>query len=192
MRKFDHYRRFPVMMIAVVAVVSACQQPSRMASSQDEVDSLFDAAIKVRNYDRLLTLADSLETAEAIPAIEANFRRGYAYHKKKQYGSAESYYHLVQATTPKDSDEQHTWQMNAGYYADMLYIKHDYEGALRIAVPVVQEMEEKGDINADAMILLLSSIGRCQMKLARMKDASATFLKNYQYNLRNIQSDSYL
>ena len=97
---------------------------------------------------------------------------------------------MVQATTPKDSDEQHTWQMNAGYYADMLYIKHDYEGALRIAVPVVQEMEEKGDINADAMILLLSSIGRCQMKLARMKDASATFLKNYQYNLRNIQSDS--
>ena len=190
MRKFDHYRRFSVMMIAVVAVVSACQQPSRMASSQDEVDSLFDAAIKVRNYDRLLTLADSLETAEAIPAIEANFRRGYAYHKKKQYGSAESYYHMVQATTPKDSDEQHTWQMNAGYYADMLYIKHDYEGALRIAVPVVQEMEEKGDINADAMILLLSSIGRCQMKLARMKDASATFLKNYQYNLRNIQSDS--
>ena len=89
------------MMIAVVAVVSACQQPSRMASSQDEVDSLFDAAIKVRNYDRLLTLADSLETAEAIPAIEANFRRGYAYHKKKQYGSAESYYHMVQATTPK-------------------------------------------------------------------------------------------
>ena len=78
MRKFDHYRRFSVMMIAVVAVVSACQQPSRMASSQDEVDSLFDAAIKVRNYDRLLTLADSLETAEAIPAIEANFRRQMA------------------------------------------------------------------------------------------------------------------
>ena len=190
MRRFDHYMKFSVLMIAVVAVVSACHQSSQTKSSHDKVDSLFDAVMRVRNYDRLLTLADSLESAEAVSAIEANFRRGYAYHKKKQYGSAELYYHMVQTATPKNTDEKHTWLLNAGYFADMLYIKHDYEGALRISVPVVHEMEEKGDVYSDAMILLLSSIGRCQMKLGRMKDASATFMKDYQYNLQNIETDT--
>jgi tetratricopeptide (TPR) repeat protein len=54
----------------------------------------------------------------------------------------------------------------------------------------MHQFEEQGCLSDDAMILLLTSIGRCQMKLNRIGEASVTFEKAYQRNLQAIKADS--
>ena len=183
--------KLAISIICVAILFSACHQQSEPREKRvSTADSLLDAASRVRDYDRMIVLADSLESARTISYIEANLRRGYAYHKKKEFASAEPYYKKVLDAKATNADDKDVQQKAAGYYADMLFIKHDYDGALRIAVPMVQELEKSPDENIDAIILLLSTIGRCQMKLNRQKEAAETFQKDYEYNLKNAAADS--
>ena len=186
----NNYYKLAISIICVAILFSACHQQSEPRKGLSTADSLLDAASKIRDYDRMLVLADSLESAGAVSYIEANLRRGYAYHKKKEFASAEPYYKKVLDAKATNADDKDVQQKAAGYYADMLFIKHDYDGALRIAVPMVQELEKSPDENIDAIILLLSTIGRCQMKLNRQKEAAETFQKDYEYNLKNAAADS--
>jgi len=186
----SHRRLSVVIVIILTILVSACHRQVSPVVTESASDSLFESVMKKRDYDRMLVLVDSLETAGGISAVEANLRRAYAYHKKKQYDPAETYYKTVLEASESKSGDKKLKQKAAGYYADMLYIKHDYEGALRVAVPMVQQLEESPDENREAIVLLLSTIGRCQMKLNRQKEAAETFQKDYEYNLKMAEADS--
>lgn len=176
--------------LAAATLLTACQQTAPGTEEATQADSLIEAASNSRDFDRVITLSDSLEATNDLPAISANLHRGWAYHKKKEYSTAEEYYRKALNSRVSNDDEEAIHQKAAGYLSDLLYIKHDYEGALRVAVPVIQEIERKQNGTTDAMSLLLASIGRCQMKLGRMNEAGETFEKAYQYHLQAISTDS--
>jgi tetratricopeptide (TPR) repeat protein len=170
--------------------MGACHQNTIVPAKENAVDSLLDELSNSREFDRMITLVDSLESEGDIREIEANLKRGWAYHKMKKFNLAEEYYNKVLKSSIYSNIEQETYEDAAAYLADLYYIRHDYEGALHVAVPLMHQFEEQGCLSDDAMILLLTSIGRCQMKLNRIGEASVTFEKAYQRNLQAIKADS--
>ena len=176
--------------LSCACLLSACNQDDTTPAKATEVDSILNELSNSREFDKMVTLIDSFETEGEIPEIDANLKRGWAYHRMRKFNQAEEYYNKVLKASVGNLSEQETYENAAGYLADLYYIKHDYEGALHVAVPLMHEMEERGCQSTDAMILLLTSVGRCQMKLGRIGGAAVTFEKAYQRNLQTIKSDS--
>ena len=176
--------------LSCMCLMGACHQNTIVPAKENAVDSLLDELSNSREFDRMITLVDSLESEGDIREIEANLKRGWAYHKMKKFNLAEEYYNKVLKSSIYSNIEQETYEDAAAYLADLYYIRHDYEGALHVAVPLMHQFEEQGCLSDDAMILLLTSIGRCQMKLNRIGEASVTFEKAYQRNLQAIKADS--
>ena len=183
-------RLLSLLLVMLTVVLAACHNRPAGLQQPLRADSLIDAAVAARDFDRLQVLADSLEERSDISQMEADFWRGRACHKKRLLDEAKGWYTRVLDVVPQTADEEDTYLRAAGYLADLLYIKHDYEGALHVAVPIIQQMESRGVANADAMILLLSSVGRCQMKLNRQEEAAQTFNKLYLYNVQRIDQDT--
>ena len=179
-----------LLLVLLTVVLGACSNRPATPQPPSQADSLIDAAVAARDFNRLQVLADSLEERNDISQMEADYWRGRACHKKRLLDEAKDWYTRVLDVAPQTPDEEDTYLRAAGYLADLLYIKHDYEGALRVAVPIIQQIERRGVTNADAMILLLSSVGRCQMKLDRQEEAAQTFNKLYLYNMQRIDQDS--
>lgn len=176
--------------LSCMCLLSACNQSDTTPTKENKVDSILDELSNSREYDKMIELVDSLETEGEISEIDANLKRGWAYHKMRKFNLAEEYYNKVLKTHISTQAEQETYEDAAGYLADLYYIRHDYEGALHVAVPLMHELEENGSQSTDAMILLLTSVGRCQMKLGRVGEAAVTFEKAYQRNLQAIKADS--
>lgn len=180
-----------LLVLPMAALLTAgCRQGQSTPEQISAADSLINIAVDNRDFNRLLLLADSLEERGDLSQMKADYWRGRGNHKKRQLQEAKDYYMRVLAVAPQTNEEEDTYLRAAGYLADLLYIKHDYEGALHTAVPVIQQMERKGVVNTDAMILLLSSVGRCQMKLSRFDEAAETFSKLYRYNQKRIDTDT--
>ena len=112
-----------------------------------------------------------------------------AYHKMRRLTKAEEYYRKVMTSRRHTPADEIAYQNAAAYLADLLYIKHDYEGSLRVATPVVEELDEKGNGADEAMTLLLTCVGRCQMKQGIIEEASNTFERAYLCNLRASKAD---
>ena len=179
-----------IMGLSCACILSACNQEHAAPTQESAVNVLLDELSESRDFERMITLVDSLEDEGEISEIEANLKRGWAYHRLKRFNLAEEYYNKVLKTSIHNTEEQMAYEDAASYLADLYYIKHDYEGALHVAVPIMHELEEKGWQSSDAMISMLTSVGRCQMKLGRIDEASITFEKAYQRNLQAIKVDS--
>lgn len=176
--------------LSCVCLLTSCNHDQVQPARENAVDSLLDELSNTRDFDRMITMVDSLESEGDIREIDANLKRGWAYHKMRKFNKAEEYYNKVLTSNISTVFEQETYEDAAAYLADLYYIKHDYEGALHVAVPLMHQIEERGCQSDDAMILLLTSIGRCQMKLDRVGEAAVTFEKAYQRNLQAIKADS--
>ncbi len=187
-------RRYTYLLILIIPLstffLCSCSSNGTTQKTTGRADSLIDEEVRRKNIDRVIALADSLESAHEVSTLYADLWRGWAFHRNKQYSTAEECYRKVLNANIRTADEKSCYRQAAGYLADLLYIKHDYEGALRIAVPVVNELVTNGEDDVDAMVMLLSSVGRCQMKLGRFDEASETFGREYQYNQMAIDSDT--
>ena len=174
----------------MLLLITACGEKAPVTAGSSEMENRLDEAARKRDFDKMLILIDSMEAKGDMTELYASLRRGWVYHKMRQYSKAEEYYNKVLNADIRTAEDLETYQDAAGYLADLLYIKHDYEGALQVAVPVVQRMERDGVSSPDALITLLISVGRCQMKLGRQQEASETFNKVYGQNLQAIAADS--
>lgn len=179
-----------IVIISLACTLGACHQNRPTEKESTRADSLIDQAVRNRELDHVLILADSLLNKKEITETCADLWRGWAYHRKHEYSNAEDYYNRVLHSRINTPEDEESYRQAAGYLTDLLYIKHDYEGALRVAVPIVQKIEQQENDSPDAIIMLLSSIGRCQMKLNRLEDAAKTFQKTYQYNLKAMERDT--
>ncbi|MCR5159902.1 MAG: hypothetical protein K6D37_12370 [Prevotella sp.] len=75
---------------AVLTTTISCGRKGRPSERQlSEADSLFRAAKSNRDYDRVVTLADSLYNAGAITLINAAKTRGNVYYNSGNYRLAE-------------------------------------------------------------------------------------------------------
>lgn len=174
---------------SILFLLTACQHKNTMPPKVSVADSIINEVAAKKDYEHVLLIADSLEETGDITRMEADMKRGWAYHKMRRLTKAEEYYRKVMTSRRHTPADEIAYQNAAAYLADLLYIKHDYEGSLRVATPVVEELDNKGNGTDEALTLLLTCVGRCQMKLGNIEEASNTFERAYLCNLRASKAD---
>ena len=138
------------------------------------------AAGETRNYERILALADSLETAGDLPAINANRWRGVAYYYEGLHRTSEFYYKKAVQGEIKNENDALNYNKSARRLAQMLLHKGDYEGALHVAVKALETMQENGSGSDTDLATLMNTVGCCQLNLGRTQLATKTFADAYE------------
>ena len=112
--------------------------------------------------NRLKQIVDSLEQAGDLDGLGADTYRGMIYNNAYKRLEAEEWY--SRAITHNSRKDREQWYYNdAGYeLANLLYNRHNYEGFLRVAVPLIASMDSLGSfLRIDHKIDLYSLIGCC-------------------------------
>lgn len=116
--------------------------------------------------DRLIFIVDSLENTGELNEMNADAYRGMIYKCADQKLNAEKWY--SRTIMHNSIEERKLWYYNnAGYeLANLMYSRHNYEGFLRVAVPLLASIDSLGTyIRIDQKIDLYSLIGCCYLKL---------------------------
>ena len=163
------------------------QSHSPQANSADSL--LFDLGVQ-KQYERMLVLTDSFEMEGALSMLDANRWRGVAYYHQGQYRMAEICYEKALDCEVKSDEDQLSYNKCARRLSELLLIKGDYEGALRVAVPAVKKMDESGIGSDIDYAILLNNIGCCQLNLGQDAEANESFLKARGHYANRWKSDS--
>ena len=174
--------------IMAAILATACSNgPSKEQS--DKAGRMIQTAHKARNFNRLLTLSDSLEKQGCLTQAEAYYWKGYASDRMKKSRMAEFYWKtaLEAASNSTNKEDLDTYAKTASRLANLLSVRGDYKGALKIALPVAQRLEElKCDSTSDYVNLLIY-IGCCQESDGNNEsDADDLFKRAYQKHKDNI------
>ena len=165
-------------MVLVLFILSCNIQRKKLHSPRaNSVDSmLFDLGIQ-KQYGRMLVLTDSFELEGTLSMLDANRWRGVAYYHQGQYRMAEICYKKALDCEVKSDEDQLSYNKSARRLSELLVIKGDFEGALRVAVPAVKKMDESGIGSDIDYAILLNNIGCCQLNLGQDREANESFLK---------------
>ena len=174
--------------IMAAMLTAACSSgPSKEQSAK--AGRMIETAHKARDFNRLLTLSDSLERQGCLAQAEAYYWKGYASDKMKKNRLAEFYWKtaLEAASNSTNKEDLDTYAKTASRLANLLSVRGDYKGALKIALPAAQRLEElKCDSTSDYVNLLIY-IGCCQAVTGNNEsDADDLFKRAYQKHKDNI------
>ena len=161
-------------------MMGSCSGEKRARIRASKADSIMYAAGETRNYERILALADSLETAGDLPAINANRWRGVAYYYEGLHRTSEFYYKKAVQGEIKNENDALNYNKSARRLAQMLLHKGDYEGALHVAVKALETMQENGSGSDTDLATLMNTVGCCQLNLGRTQLATKTFADAYE------------
>ncbi len=143
-----------------------------------------------KDHQRTLFVVDSLEKAKALSEMAANYYRGLAYSKDKKLRTSEWCWQknmITQNLSPKDV---YFYYQSAASLSNLLVNKHNYEGALRIALPAVAKMEETNSRLDLVHAILHESIGQCQLNLGRHDDAAVSYNLAFKKYIQMAEADS--
>ena len=132
--------------------------------STKEALALIQAASQQRDYNRILTLADSLEKSGDLSLGDSYFWQGYAYYRMPQVLTAEFYWKEAILATEKRTDEASllTYAKSASYLTNLLCRDADYSGALKVALPVVSRLEQLNCDTTSHYMNLVIFVGCCK------------------------------
>ena len=179
--------RMMLTLFVLSCTVQHQQSHSPQANSADSL--LFDLGVQ-KQYERMLVLTDSFEMEGALSMLDANRWRGVAYYHQGQYRMAEICYEKALDCEVKSDEDQLSYNKCARRLSELLLIKGDYEGALRVAVPAVKKMDESGIGSDIDYAILLNNIGCCQLNLGQDAEANESFLKARGHYANRWKSDS--
>ena len=155
----------------------ACNRVRKVAQPKMvHADSVIFDRGAVKDYERMRALVDSFELSKDITSLDANRWRGVSYYHQGQYRLAEIYYRRALESDIKSEQDLVSYIKVARRLSELLLVKGDFEGALRIAVPAVAKMDEKGIGSDIDYAILLNNIGCCQLNLGRDAEANKSFL----------------
>ncbi len=182
--------RLFVPLLLVLLTVSSCQQAKRQEIRASHADSVIFMAGAHLHYDRMLELADSFEAEGDISKLNANRWRGVAYYRQGQYHLSEIFYRKALESEVTTSAEQLSYNKVARRLSELLLIKGDFEGSLRMAIPAVAKMDKSGIGSDIDYAILLNNIGICQLHLGRVKEAEESFITARGHYANRWQSDT--
>ena len=113
--------RFWLFIITVAMLTAACSSgPSKEQSAK--AGRMIETAHKARDFNRLLTLADSLEKEGCLTQAEAYYWKGYASDRMKKNRMAEFYWKtaLEAASNSSDKGDLDTYAKTASRLANLL------------------------------------------------------------------------
>lgn len=169
--------RLVIVLLLMSAILTACNRVRRGAQpNMAHADSvIFDVGV-MKDYERMRALSDSFELTKDISSLDANRWRGVSYYRQGQYRLAEIYYRRAIANDIKTQQDLVSYIKVARRLSELLLVKGDFEGALRIAIPAIAKMDDK-QVGSDIdYAILLNNIGCCQLNLGRDEEANKSFL----------------
>ena len=178
-----------LVVITLLTAVS-CQDRQMRELRSGKADSLiFDVGVQ-KDYERMRQLADSFELTGDLSQLGANRWRGVSYYRQGQYRMAEICYRKALECDILDEQDQVSYNKSARRLSELLLVRGDYEGSLRVAMPAVQKMEESGIGSDIDYAILLNNIGCCQLNLGRDEEANKSFLTARGHYAARWQTDS--
>ena len=131
-----------------------------------EADELIDAAYRAKNYQLLLTLADSMQQTGELSDAKAYYWQGYACDRLKQPRTAEFYWKsaIAAAENSTDAEDLALYAKSASRLANVLSVRGDYESTLKAAEPVVRRLEALGCDTTSDYTNLLVFVGCCKTR----------------------------
>ena len=180
----------PLLLLLVLAVSCGKTGHQKRVVKTGHADSvLFDVGAE-KNYGRMLVLVDSFEAAGDLSALDANRWRGVAYYRQGQYRKSEQYYWKALESKAKGDEDMLSYNKVARRLSELLLVRGDYEGSLRVAIPAVKKMDQTGIGSDIDYAILLNNIGCCQLNLGQDKEANESFLIARGHYANRWQSDS--
>ena len=186
------YRLKPLSLLLLTAVfLLSCQHNTETreykAGHADSV--LFNVGARL-DYKRMLQLADSFEMVGDISPLDANRWRGVAYYRQGNYHMSEICYRKALESEVKTEADQLSYNKSARRLSELLLVKGDFEGSLRVAIPAVAKMDKTGVGSDIDYAILLNNIGCCQLNLGRDEEANESFLIAREHYANRWKTDS--
>ena len=153
-------------------------------------DSLLEKTYGAQDFSRVLSLADSLQEAQAITETIANYWRGKAYVNQGQLRVAAYCYQKVVDDLSKNHPQSKYYTRTVCNLTNLLIARGDYEKALRTALPAVEVLRNTENASVGEMADLLTYIGFCQTKLGRYDEASSSLEKAFQCYREAVKTDT--
>lgn len=180
---------FTALLLSVM--ITACDKvkKSREPKMAHADSVIFDVGV-AKDYERMRALSDSFELTKDISSLDANRWRGVSYYRQGQYRLAEIYYRKALESDIKSEQDLVSYIKVARRLSELLLVKGDFEGSLRIAIPAVAKMDEKGVGSDIDYAILLNNIGCCQLNLGRDEEANKSFLTARGHYANRWQTDS--
>ena len=142
---------------------------------------------------RMMQFIDSLEQAGDLNELAADTYRGMVYSNAYMRLDAEDWYRRAVTHNSRKDREQWYYNKAAYEYANLLYLKHNYEGFLRVAVPLLASMDSLGSfLRIDHKIDLYSLMGCCYLKLEQPDKAKEAVVRARDFGRQVLALDSSL
>ena len=144
--------------------------------------------IDLKNYDAALTLCDSLEGRSKLPVLSINELRAIVYGSMNQPRLEEFYLRKALESFTGDDYELSDYAVSGCRLSVLLNAKNDYEGALKVLMPVIATIKDHEAnllIPSDNLPVLLLSMGKNLVALGRFDEGEQQFqeaIKAYKRN----------
>lgn len=139
---------------------------------------LIMAQVELNHDDAALAICDSLEAYSKFPPTTANTLRASIYLHKNQPKVSEFYLKKSLESYTGDDYELGDYIMSGYRLSILLNAKNDYEGALKVLMPVIATAKEReGNIFTPNhyLSLLLMSMGKNLVALGRLDEGEQQF-----------------
>lgn len=188
--KETRYIRLLLVLLLAAFSMGGCRVKRYHEVKASRADSvLFDIGT-TKNYERLRHKADSFEMVGDISALDANRWRGVAYYRQGMYHHAEMSYRKALECEVNTNEDQQNYNKVARRLTEILLVKGDFEGSLRIAIPAVAKMDKSGIGSDIDYAILLNNIGICQLHLGRDAEANESFITARGHYVNRWKTDS--
>ena len=166
---------------ALAAILFVSCKEHRATHQHLAVDSLMNAAYQARDYDSILSLANSHQQEGTLSELKACYWRGYAYSRMRKVKMAEMEWKNAISQKVSKADDLDYYAQAANRLVGLLYLKADYEEAMRVALPAIKLLKEKDYTMNNDYSNLLTFMGSCQLKLNFLDEAANNFSMAWQY-----------
>ena len=178
-----------ISLLLAVVCMTGCENK---ASDEDitRANNLIESAYKKRDYSQILQLADSLERTEVLIPTKAYYWMGYASDRMKKLRMAEFYWKASMDAAANSTSQESVdlYAKSASRLTNLLSVRGDYQGALDIAIPAAQRLEELQCDSISDYVNLLIYIGCCQAGLGYTSELTFDgFERAYKIHLENIE-----
>lgn len=183
------YHIAPLFFMVLAMIMSCSKVTTKTGPVSSHIDSVLFEAGRYKHYTRMVELADSFEKAGSLTKLNANRWRGVAYYHQGQYRIAEACYKKALECEVKTDQDQLSYNKVARRLSELLLVKGDYEGALRVAIPAISRMDKTGIGSDIDYAILLNNIGCCQLNLGQDAEAQKSFYSARDHYVNRCQTD---
>ena len=180
-----------VLVMLLVALLSGCDSGGGKTTSPEALQMITEVN-QQKDFNRMLSLADSLEKAGAMSEGESYFWQGFANYRLRQRRTAEFYWKESLNATANLTDRASlaTYARSASYLTG-LYVRYlNFTSAMKIVKPALEHLDRNHFTSSSDYTNLLIFAGCCEAHY-NVNDSvvSAHFERAYHLHMDHIRAN---